>query len=42
MIHKTFQFDFKDLKLTVSQIEKVLGYTEKNQKYISASLSEKH
>ena len=30
MIYKTFQFDFKDLKLTVSQIEKVLGYTEEN------------
>lgn len=29
MIYKTFQFDFKDLKLTVSQIEKVLGYTDK-------------
>jgi hypothetical protein len=28
MIYKTFQFDFKDLKLTVSQIEKVLGYTD--------------
>jgi hypothetical protein len=30
MIFKTFQFDFKDLKLTVLQIEKVLGYTEEN------------
>jgi hypothetical protein len=30
MIYKTFQFDFKDLELTVSQIEKVLGYTEEN------------
>lgn len=29
MTGKTFQFDFKDLKLTVSQIEKVLGYTDK-------------
>jgi hypothetical protein len=29
MIYKTFHFDFKDLKLTVSQIEKVLGYTGK-------------
>ena len=29
MIYKTFQFDFKDLKLTVSQIEKMLGYADK-------------
>jgi hypothetical protein len=28
MIYKTFQFDFDDLKLSVSQIEKVLGYTD--------------
>jgi hypothetical protein len=28
MIYKTFQFDFDDLKLTVSQIEKVLGYSD--------------
>jgi hypothetical protein len=26
MIYKTFQFDFNDLKLTVSQIESVMGY----------------
>jgi hypothetical protein len=30
MTGATFQFDFKDLKLTISQIEKVFGYTEKN------------
>lgn len=29
MLYKTFRFDFDDLKLTVSQIEKVLGYTDK-------------
>jgi hypothetical protein len=29
MIYNTFQFDFNDLKLTVTQIEKVLGYTDK-------------
>ena len=28
MIKKTFQFEFKDLKLTVSQIELVIGYKE--------------
>jgi hypothetical protein len=28
MIHKTFQFDFSDLKLTIDQIERVLGYPE--------------
>jgi hypothetical protein len=28
MKDKTFQFDFKDLKITVSQIENVLGYNE--------------
>jgi hypothetical protein len=30
MTGATFQFDFKDLKLTVSQIEKVLGYAKEN------------
>jgi hypothetical protein len=29
MTKATFQFDFKDINLTISQIEKVLGYTEK-------------
>jgi hypothetical protein len=28
MIKKTFQFDFKELKLSVSQIENVMGYKE--------------
>jgi len=28
MCDKTYQFDFNDLKITVSQIEKVLGYNE--------------
>ncbi len=28
MINSTFSFDFKDLKLTVSQIETILGYDE--------------
>ena len=26
MIHKTFKYDFSDLKLTVPQIESVMGY----------------
>lgn len=41
MIYKTFQFDFKDLKLTVSQIEKVLGYTEENSEAHFSELIEK-
>jgi hypothetical protein len=28
MTGKTFQFDFKDLKLTVNQIERIMGYKE--------------
>jgi hypothetical protein len=28
MIYKTFQFDFNDLKLSVDQIERLLGYPE--------------
>ena len=28
MTQKTFQFDFRDLKLTVDQIERVMGYSE--------------
>ena len=28
MTGKTFQFDFSDLKLTVDQIERVMGYPE--------------
>jgi len=28
MINKTFQFDFKELKLTVPQIESIMGYKE--------------
>ncbi|MCX6332752.1 MAG: methionine synthase [Bacteroidia bacterium] len=28
MTGKTFQFDFRDLKLTVDQIERVMGYSE--------------
>lgn len=32
MIKKTFQIDFKDLKLTVSQIENVIGYKEEEDR----------
>lgn len=36
MIHKTFQFDFRDLKLTVSQVERVMGYKQgESQEHIS-------
>jgi hypothetical protein len=41
MIYKTFQFDFDDLKLTVSQIEKVLGYTDKRSEVHFSDLIEK-
>jgi hypothetical protein len=41
MIYKTFQFDFKDLKLTVSQIEKILGYTDKKSEVHFSNLIEK-
>ena len=40
MTGKTFQFDFSDLKLTVEQIERVLGYREgESQKTISDIVS---
>jgi hypothetical protein len=35
---KTYQFDFKDLKLTVSQIENVLGYNEDDNREFVISL----
>jgi hypothetical protein len=38
MIHKTFNFDFKDLKLSSSQIEAVLGYKEGEDRDLVASL----
>jgi hypothetical protein len=38
MIYKTFQFDFQDLKLTASQIEKVLGYTDKKPEVLFSDL----
>ncbi|MGD0340256.1 MAG: vitamin B12 dependent-methionine synthase activation domain-containing protein [Bacteroidales bacterium] len=41
MICKTFQFDFKDLKLTVLQIEKVLGYSDKKSEVHFSDLIEK-
>jgi hypothetical protein len=41
MTGKTFQFDFEDLKLTVSQIEKVLGYTDMKSEVHFSDLIEK-
>ena len=41
MKYKTFQFDFKDLKLTVSQIESVMGYKHgESQEPVSDLISE--
>jgi hypothetical protein len=41
MTQKTFQFDFNDLNLTVSQIESVMGYREgESQETISELISE--
>lgn len=41
MTGKTFQFDFKDLRITVSQIEKLLGYTDKKSEAHFSDLIEK-
>ncbi|MCU0473924.1 MAG: hypothetical protein MUC93_11280 [Bacteroidales bacterium] len=36
MICRTFQYDFKDLKLTVSQVERVMGYKHgESQEHVS-------
>lgn len=41
MIYRTFQYDFKDLKLTVSQIERVMGYKHgESQEPVSDLISE--
>jgi hypothetical protein len=41
MINKTFQFDFKDLKLNVSQIENVIGYKEgENSELVTGTIEE--
>jgi hypothetical protein len=41
MKYKTFQFDFKDLKLTVDQIDRVMGYKEgESHEHISDLVSE--
>ncbi|MCX6255717.1 MAG: methionine synthase [Bacteroidia bacterium] len=41
MINKTFQFDFKDLKLRVSQIENVIGYKEgENRELVTGNIEE--
>jgi hypothetical protein len=41
MTNATFQFDFKDLKLTVSQIENVLGYREgEEQEFVNDLIAE--
>ena len=41
MEHKTFRFDFNDLKLTVDQIDRVMGYKEgESHEHISDLVSE--
>ena len=41
MVYKTFQYDFKDLKLTVSGIERVMGYKHgESQEPVSDLISE--
>lgn len=40
MVNKTFKFDFKDLKLSVSQIENVIGYKEGEDREIVTDLIE--
>jgi hypothetical protein len=40
MIEKTFKFDFRDLKLTPSQIENVLGYKDGDDRELVADLIE--
>jgi hypothetical protein len=40
MTKSTFQFDFKDMDLTVSQIESIIGYTEDGNREIVTNLIE--
>ncbi|MCX6321739.1 MAG: methionine synthase [Bacteroidia bacterium] len=40
MVNKTFQYDFNDLKLSVSQIENVIGYKEGEDREIVTDLIE--
>jgi hypothetical protein len=41
MTYKTFQFDFKELKLTVDQVERVMGYKEgESHEHVSDLVSE--
>lgn len=41
MIYKTFQYEFKDMKLTVSQVERVMGYKNgESQEPVSELISE--
>ncbi|MBE3085623.1 MAG: hypothetical protein IMZ64_05330 [Bacteroidetes bacterium] len=40
MVNKTFQYDFNDLKLSVSQIENVIGYKEGEDRELVTDLIE--
>lgn len=41
MIHSTFEFDFKELKINVTQIERVLGYQDgESQETVAELISE--
>jgi hypothetical protein len=41
MVNKTFQYDFNDLKLSVSQIENVIGYKEgENRELVTVLIEE--